>query len=63
VPDPRTAAEVALLFLPRREQRVDARDVQLRQRQVVARCVTDDARDPARGLAPVEGRRGRGLRR
>ena len=49
-------AEIAVLLLPDLEQPVDLGRLQLRQRQVVARAVADDARHARRGPVAVDAR-------
>ena len=53
--DVRMRAERRVLGLPDAQQRLDAAMVQLRERQIVSRRVADDAREPARVGAAIEG--------
>ena len=50
-------AQLEILIAPRAKQRRDLVHRQLRQRQVVAWRVADDARDAGRGRVPVDARR------
>ena len=50
--------QFAHLLLPRREQRIDAVDIELGQRQVVPRAVADDTRDARGRTVAIDADRG-----
>ena len=54
--------QLAHLLLPGLEQRIDAVDVELGQREVVPRAVADDARDAGGRTVPIDADRRRAVR-